>query len=362
MKLRVDKKMGHQDTRTGNRRLILQFLFRSDSSSRAELARLTGLTPATVSSLVAPLIDEGLVLESDSIPVGVGKPSRTLQLNARAFASICVDLSERSKLRVAALDLKGRDVYYRTSNLQDAMGEEAYEFITEKISDAIQNINQPLLGIGVGTPGIVTPTGEIVEASNFGWSNLHLSKQLQDRFKLPTVTFNDANAFGLAEYSVSDSGCQNLLAIKIGYGIGAGIIFNGNLHLGEIFAAGEIGHVVVEDAGPPCRCGNNGCLETFLSKPILSASDIDEAFIAATGERLGRALSSVVSMLDIHNIVIADTGLPFQIDLCEIALATLKKRTLKHFNDIDIRLSKLGSNGVLIGVNQALIYDRLGIA
>jgi len=363
MQLRVEGKVGHQHTRASNRRLILQLLFRSKSYSRADLARLTGLTPATVSSLVASLIDEGLVFEDGLTPVKVGKPSKRLKLNGSAFTSICVDLSSNSELRVAALDLNGRQVCRSSSDLSGVSGRDVLELAVGAISETIPNINGPILGIGVGTPGIVGPTGMVIEASNLGLYDFNLSKELQNLFDLPVVISNDANAGVLAEFSRAEQDIGNMMAIKIGIGVGAGIILNGSLHLGETSAVGEIGHVVVEDDGPPCRCGNRGCLETFLSISALRAAVDDEALLEIIGQRLGRALGSLVSVLGIHNIVVLETGIPIQSKMCEIALAFLRKSTLKYLGEkVDIRPSRLGKDVVLLGANISLINHEIGVA
>lgn len=362
MRLRVEGKVGHQHTRASNRQLILQLLFRSESYSRADLSRLTGLTPATVSSLVASLIDEGLVFENGLTPVKVGKPSKKLRLNGSVFTSICVDLSSNSELRVAALDLSGQQVFRSSSDLSGVSGMDVFESTVEAISKAIPNIKGPLLGIGIGTPGIVAPTGKVIEASNLGFYDFNLSEKLQNLFDLPVVVLNDANAAVLAEFSRRAEDIESMMAIKIGIGVGAGIILNGNLHLGRTSAVGEIGHVVVEEDGPPCRCGNRGCLETFLSIPALHAALDDEEILTVIGQRLGRALASVVSVLGIQNIVVAETGIPIQSKMCEIALCFLRKSTLKYLSEnVDIRPSKLGEDVVLLGVNLSLINHEIGV-
>ncbi len=363
MRLRVEEKAVPQHTRASNRRLILQLLFRSNSSySRADLARITGLTPASVSSVVGALIEEGIVGEGGFNLAKVGKPSVKLALNDSAFSSVCVELSSNSELRVVIMNLNGDILFRSCRDISGNSGEEIIELMDSAISAAISKTQGNILGIGVSIPGIVSPSGKVIEASNFGLIDCNLAEDLQDRFNLPVVVANDANAAVLAEYSYADLNTQNIIAITIGRGVGAGIILNGNLYLGEAFAAGEIGHVAVEDDGPICRCGNRGCLETFLSSSTLQAAVFDGTLLEVIGQRLGRVLASIVSLLDIHNIVIAETGITIQNQLCEIAFSTLKKSTLTHLNDtVSIQPSVLGKDVALLGANLLIMNHVLGI-
>ncbi len=365
--LRVVAKAGHQDTRAINRRLVLQSLFRSDASSRADLARLTGLTPATVSDLVAVLLAEGLAEELGRGPAKVGKPSTLVGLNVSSRYVISADLSDSSILRTAAIDLAGKVSLRVEREFRGVTGEAAVALTEEAIADVISASPGPLLGIGVGTPGIVTPTGTVVEAGTLGWFDLHLARRLQDRFDLPVSVSNDANAIALAEYSYGAGNSQNLMAIKIGDGVGAGIIVNGHQHHGESFSAGEIGHVVVDDDGPECRCGRYGCLETFLAVPRLraaiAAGDDPGSVVSAAGHRLGLALTAAVSVLDIHDVVVSGSGLPRQDRLCRAALETLRARTLANLGQsVTIRPSDLGDDTILLGANVLVLSQELGVA
>ena len=365
--LRVVEKTGHRDTRANNRRLVLQSLFRSAGSSRADLARLTGLTPATVSDLVAALLAEGLAEELGRGPAKVGKPSTLVGLNVSSRYVISADLSDSSVLRTAAIDLAGKIVHRVERRFRGITGEAAVALTEEAIADVISIAPGPLLGIGVGMPGVVTPTGTVVEADALGWFDLHLARRLQNRFDLPVSVSNDANAAALAEYSYAMESSRNLMAIKIGDGVGAGIIVNGQQYYGESFSAGEIGHVVVVDDGPPCRCGHHGCLETFLSVPLLraaiAAGQDPDRVASAAGHRLGLALTTAVSVLDIHDVVVSASGLPRQDRLCRAALATLRARTLTRLGkSVTMRPSDLGDDVILLGANVLVLNQELGVA
>ena len=365
--LRVAAKTGHQDTRAANRRLVLQSLLRSDGSSRADLARLTGLTPATISDLVAVLLGEGLAVELGRGPSKVGKPSTLVGLNVSSRYVISADLSNSSVLRAAAIDLGGEIRHRVERESRGVTGEAAVALAEDAIADVISAAPGPLLGIGVGTPGVVTPTGTVVEADTLGWFDLHLARRLQSRFDLPVSVSNDANAAALAEYSYAARSSENLMAIKIGDGVGAGIIVNGHQHFGESFSAGEIGHIVVDNDGPQCRCGHYGCLEMFLSVPLIQAAiaagDDPDSVAAAAGRRLGLALATAVSVLDIHDVVVSGSGLPRQDQLCQAALATVRARTLAGLGEsVTVRPSDLGDDVILLGANVLVLSQELGVA
>ena len=366
MLLRVEAKAGHQDTRSTNRRLVLQALFRTNGRSRADLARTTGLAPATVSALVADLLDEGLAEELGRGPAKVGKPSQLLGLRARARNIICVDLSDSSVLRAAVIDLAGEIIYRVEHPFAGVTGESAVALTEEAIAEAIAAAPAPLLGIGIGTPGVVTPNGTVVEASNFRWLGLNVAQRLNSRFGHAVRISNDANAAALAEYSYG-SISHNLMVIKIGSGVGCGIVLNGQQYFGESCAAGEIGHIAVEDDGPQCPCGNRGCLETFVSAPLLSAAitagEDPQEVVEAAGRRLGLALAGAVSVLDIHDIVVSGYELPLPDKLCRAALDSLRTRTLPGLGRaVNLRPSNLGADLVLLGVSVLVLSQELGVA
>ena len=366
MPLRVEAKAGQQDTRSTNRRLVLQALLRSNGLSRADLVRMTGLAPATVSALVADLLDEGLAEELGRGPAKVGKPSQLVGLNARSRNIVCVDLSDSSVLRAAVIDLAGEIIHRIEHPFHGVTGERALAMTEEAIAEAISAAPTRLLGIGIGTPGVVTPDGTVVEASNFRWLGLDVAQRLNDRFGHAVRISNDANAAALAEFSYG-SISHNLMVIKIGSGVGSGIVLNGQQYYGEGFAAGEIGHITVEDDGPRCSCGNRGCLETLVSAPRLAAAiaagEDPHQVVADAGRRLGLALAGAVSVLDIHDIVVSGYEIPLPDELCRAALASLRARTLPGLGrSVNLRPSNLGADLVLLGVSVLVLSQELGVA
>ena len=139
------------------------------------------------------------------------------------------------------------------------------------IDELLTETPAPPLGVGIGSPGVIDAEGTVLEASFFDWHDVPLAEMLTERYELPVHVINNSRAAALAEYSFGDHQAENLLAVKIGNGVGAGVVLDGRIHTGEDSAAGEIGHVTVDHDGIRCVCGQTGCLETVASAPRLAA-------------------------------------------------------------------------------------------
>jgi predicted NBD/HSP70 family sugar kinase len=347
------------DTRRHNRSLVLRTLFRSGTLSRADLARATHLTRAATSELVAELLAEGLVEElgtrSDQ---GVGKPATLLGVVPDARHTVTLDLSDDERFRAALVDLGGKVLDRRVAERSGRTGEAAIALVLGLATDLAAAADRPLLGVGAGTPGVVDPAGVVVEAPNLGWHGVELSRKLAQAVDAPAHVANDANAAALAELGLYGPSERSLLAIKIGWGVGAGLILDGHLVLGDRFAAGEIGHVTVDPDGEACACGRVGCLETAVAAPRLRRGDRD-----AGGRRLGEALAPVVSALNLREIVLSGPLDVLDETFRTAALAAIRERTMPAVGDnVDIRFSSLGEDDVLFGAARLVLDRELGVA
>ena len=272
--LRPSAKSLPEHARSHNRSLVLQTLYRSGSISRADLARATGLTRVTISDLVADLIGDDLIVElgqrEDARP---GKPATLLDINRTGFQILGLDLSDHAKFRGGVLDLDGEILERREVGLENASG--AGRRSTRSSPSPASSSpppTAPILGIGVGSPGVVDLGGTVLSAPNLGWKDLPLQALLEKATGLPVLVANDANAAVLAEHSFGGALSDTML-VAIGHGVGAGLLLGGTPLFGNRFAAGEIGHVVVgTDGGALCACGKVGCLETWLAIPRLTAN------------------------------------------------------------------------------------------
>jgi predicted NBD/HSP70 family sugar kinase len=377
--LRPTTKVLPEHIRLNNRTLVMQTLYRSGLQSRADLARETGLTRVTVSDLISELMGENLVIElgqrQESRP---GKPATLLDINRVAFQIVSLDLSGHTRLRGAVLSLDGAVLSSSEVELAGARGEAAFDKVAELLAQVIARATAPILGVGIGSPGIVDRAGVVRNAPNLGWRDQPLQARLQDATGLPVRVVNDANAAVLAEHSFGGAD-HDLLLVKVGHGVGAGLLIGGRAIFGERFAAGEIGHVVIgTDDGPLCVCGKSGCLEAWLSVPRLTAAIHDATAQAATpadaeravsdilteaGRRLGIILAPVVGALNLLEIVLS--GPPELLDgpLSTATVETLRSRTMAtETGDLTLRMTAQGEDIVLRGAAVMVLSAQLGVS
>lgn len=350
---------------------LLQLLHEQGDRSRADLARAVGFTKATVSSLIAELIDEGLVVETRQRPVdGPGRPAVDLNIDRANWRVVAVDLSPDHELRGALIDLNGT-VHARSSiATEGALGAAAMRKAIELIDRLRDESERRVLGIGVCVPGIVDGEGRVLASHNLDWVGLPLQEEIEAHTGLPTCVANDANAAALAERDLHGAG-RDLMLVKVGYGVGAGIIANGELIQGSRFTAGEIGHVAIgEGDGLACVCGRRGCLEATLSLPRLQARiaaaepDGDRAEVLRdAGDRLGVALAPLVGALGLEVVII--TGLPDALAgqvLSAARVALGFRLTEELFDSLELRATDLGDDITLQGAVMLVITRVLGIA
>ena len=369
---------GH--ARAHNRSMVLQHLFHSGPWSRADLARATGLTRVTVSDLVAELMAEGLVTELGLRSEGkVGKPGTLVGLRTDAFQIVAVDLADDELMHGAVLDLSGEVRARRSAAVAGREGESAVEALLDLCRELVDAATVPVLGVGVGSPGVIDPSGAVLQAPNRGWYELPLAERLAAELGVPVHVANDANTAALGEYTYGGAS-GSLLVLTVGEGVGAGIVLDGVLVQGHEHAAGELGHVTAVDerddidGAPlgrprPCACGRQGCLETVLSVPALRRQiegrdgDAAATALAAVGRRLGIVLAPVVSTLNLSEVVIS--GPPELLDgpLREAALATLRERTMPVIgSNLQLRMTKLGEDGALSGAAVLVLSGQLGVS
>jgi predicted NBD/HSP70 family sugar kinase len=367
--LRPSAKVLPEHARAHNRSLVLQTLYRDGSASRADLARATGLTRVTISDLVAELMAEHLVVElGQRDEARPGKPATLLDIDRAGFQIVGLDLGQHDLLRGAVLDLEGAVLEHREVPLAGATGEALLAKVRELAAELVAAATAPLLGIGVGTPGVVDFAGTVLSAPNLGWTEVALQTLLADATGLPVLVANDANAAALAEHSFGD-GASDMLLVKVGHGVGAGLILGGTLLAGSRFAAGEIGHVVVgTDGGPACACGKEGCLEAWLAVPrveaAIAADPTDrDAVLTRAGQRLGIALAPVVGALDLTEVVLSGPADLLDGPLAEAAIATLRSRTMAEFNGrLALRMSALDEDIVMRGAAAMVLSGQLGVS
>ncbi len=366
--LRQAAKVLPEHARAHNRSLVLQTLFHQGAMSRADLSRETGLTRVTISDLVAELIDDGYVAERGvREAAGPGKPAILVDLDREGHRIIGVDLSRSDRFLGAVLTLDGEIVARHDVDVP-AERSDILATVIALVRALVDDAHAPVLGIGVGSPGIVDDHGVVQTAPNFGWTAVDLEHILSAEVSLPVLVANDANAAVLAEYTFGGSG-EDVLLVRVGRGVGSGLLASGQPMLGSRFAAGEIGHVTVgTDGGPVCVCGKVGCLEAWLSEPSLRRALAEpgadrDAVLQGAGERLGIALAPVVGALDLSEIVLSGPPELLEGALAEATVETLRARTLAEFHDgVHVRMTAEGQDIVLRGAAVMVLSGQLGVS
>jgi predicted NBD/HSP70 family sugar kinase len=369
--LRTTSKLLAGHARSNNRSLVLQTLLHHGPSSRADLARGTGLTRVTVSDLVGDLLAEELVEELGLRPGSrVGKPATLVGLRADAAHILGIDLSDEMNAIGAVLDMRGTVLQRRSLSLRGRSGEKAFDRVVELCRELVSLAERPVLGVGVGSPGVVDSRGVVLQAPNLGWTAMPFAARLSAELALPVHVANDANTAALGEHTFGGAGGSGVMVIAVGKGVGAGLLLDGALLRGHHFAAGEIGHVVVDPRGRECACGRRGCLETVLAAPALRAalekthSDKEgDDVLASVGRRLGTALVAVVSALDLSEIVLSGPADLLAGPLLDAALGEIRKRTMPVVgDDLVMRLATLGEDVVLAGAAVLVLSGQLGVS
>lgn len=367
--LRSRTKVLPEHARGHNRALVLQTLYHSGAMSRADLSRETGLTRVTISDLVAEFIADGIVVEMGvRETVGPGKPPILIDIDRLGHQIIGIDLSGPQAFVGALLSLDGDVIERREiARPEGADGDAAYSALLDLARALAAAATQPVLGVGIGTPGVVRPDGVVLSSPNLGWSNLPLEAKLGIELDLPVLVRNDANAAVLAEYTFGEAEADFML-IKIGRGVGAGLITGSQPLLGSRFAAGEIGHVVVgTDGGPRCACGKDGCLEAWLNESRLrpaieAAPESRDDILRDAGTRMAIAIAPIVAALDLSEVVLSGPGDLLDGVLVDAAVETLHARTLEGvFEDVVIRRT-LQDDIVLRGAAVMVLSSQLGVS
>jgi predicted NBD/HSP70 family sugar kinase len=353
--------------RRHNLSLALQVLYTAGPMSRADLARRLGISKVTVSDLVAEVIESGHAVElGQSDQVRPGKPATLVDVNRTGLQAIGIDLAAHEVLRGAVLDLDGNILVRGERSMGDDTGEAIVAIVLELVHEMVAAATTPILGIGVGTPGIVVAGGVVDTAPNLGWRDVPLRDLIVEATGLPVFVVNDADAAVHADYTLGDGG-DDLVLVRIGRGVGCGLIVGGQRVRGAHFAAGEIGHVTVgTDGGAMCRCGKAGCLETWASAPHLEralAASGDDSPLREAGERLGIALAPVVAVLDLAEVVLSGPDHLLAGPLRDSVEQTLRDRLLaRPESELTVRIAHHSDDIVLRGAAVLVLWDQLGVA
>jgi predicted NBD/HSP70 family sugar kinase len=368
--------------------------------SRADLARETGLTAPTVSEVVAGLLKNGLIEEVGFAPSTSGRRAILLTVVDDSRQIIGIDLS-RQDFRGAIANLRGQISFRKDIPLEGRDGDNALTLVYELINELIGKAAKPILGIGIGAPGLVDASNGVLQQSvNLNWRYIPFADLLQKRYELPVYMANDSQAGALAIYTFGPQTEieKPLVAINLGWGVGAGIIINGQLLHGSPVGAGEIGHITINPSGERCACGNHGCLETIASSrsivrrvrnlaksnPHSALSDLisdpeqidmETIFLALeagnedvrqvvkeTGEALGIAAANMIGVIGSCQIVIHGSVARFGQLLLDPMRDTMERRALAALTrDSVVGITSVESDVVIQGAAALVLHNELGV-
>lgn len=247
---------------------VLRAVRMAGSLTQAEIARSTGLSAATVSNIVRELKDSGTVVVTPTS--SGGRRARSVSLSADAGIVVGIDFGH-SHLRVAIGNLAHRVLAEESepvdTDASAAQGFDRAERVVARLLEQTGFRPDKVIGVGLGVPGpIDVETGALGSTAILpGWAGIAPGKELSSRLGMPVYVDNDANLGALGELVWgAGRGLSDLAYIKVASGVGAGLVIAGQIYRGPGGTAGEIGHITLDEAGPVCRCGNRGCLETFV--------------------------------------------------------------------------------------------------
>jgi predicted NBD/HSP70 family sugar kinase len=386
------------DVRRHNLALVLQRVASHERASRAEIARLTGLTKGTVSVLVQDLLSTGLLVELGLQANGqIGRPSTALSLNGDRLCGIGLDIGV-DYLAVCVTDLLHRVRYQRIEGADNRDARPAHVLdragrLVAGAVDAARGEGLAATGVCVAVPGMLHGDGGLLVAPNLGWSDLAIIDELTRRLAtpdLPVRADNEANLAALAELWLGDGARDGDYVYVSGeVGIGAGIVVGGRLFRGSRGFAGEIGHIVVDPHGPACSCGGRGCLERVAGQEAIlaaaglpttvatsighSESPLPELLrllergdaaatsaLAEAGVALGIALADVINILDLDTIVLGGIYGPFAAALVAPLERELDRQVMGgRERAVRVRPATLGPDAVVRGAAAAIVQQVL---
>ncbi|MBT2234249.1 ROK family transcriptional regulator [Nonomuraea sp. NEAU-A123] len=362
------------DVRATNLAVVLRFVREHAPCSRADIAASTGLNKATVSSLVADLIDRRLVRETGLTENRVGRPATMLVLDGSPYAAIGLEINV-DYVTAVAVDLAGERLLSWRRAFPGSVA--AVAAIVRRVVNRMAKEDKQILGLTVAVPGLVDGQGVVRVAPNLGWLDTDVSGDLAKALRdpgFPIQADNDANLGALAEHRFGPHGAVSDLVYLTGeMGVGAGVILDGRLRRGGRGYSGEIGHIQIDPQGPECRCGRIGCLEAVAGigavlehaspSPVEVELEIEEvvrraragdartlALLAGVGRDLGRGVAILANLLNPQVVILGGYYVPLAPWLLPAVQAEVRDRTIApEAGGCQVVMSSLGYDAAALG-------------
>ncbi|HUR07831.1 MAG TPA: ROK family transcriptional regulator [Nonomuraea sp.] len=362
------------DVRATNLAVVLRFVREHAPCSRADIAASTGLNKATVSSLVADLIDRRLVRETGLTENRVGRPATMLVLDGSPYAAIGLEINV-DYVTAVAVDLAGERLLSWRRAFPGSVA--AVAAIVRRVVNRMAKEDKQILGLTVAVPGLVDGQGVVRVAPNLGWLDTDVSGDLAKALRdpgFPIQADNDANLGALAEHRFGPHGAVSDLVYLTGeIGVGAGVILDGRLRRGGRGYSGEIGHIQIDPRGPACRCGRIGCLEAVAGigavlehaspSPVEVELEIEEvvrraragdartlALLGGVGRDLGRGVAILANLLNPQVVILGGYYVPLAPWLLPAVQAEVRERTIApEAGGCQVVMSSLGYDAAALG-------------
>ncbi len=264
------KPANSQSVKLVNTNIVVEKIFELRETSRIELARLTTLNKATVSSIVQDLIDKGIVIETKKSIKTSGRSANVIALNKNAGRILSIELLTHSLYGIVS-NLYGEILYEIHKDVETPEFGPYLKILLSSIDELKENTHDStygVIGIGIGVYGILDKSKKIKYAPFTSWKDIDLKEIVEEYTGVETYVENEANISAIGEHIVYPDQ-ENLVSLNVGIGVGMGIVIDNQLYTGENGYAGEIGHNILIPNGKKCVCGNYGCLEKYISDPAI---------------------------------------------------------------------------------------------
>ena len=374
--------------RDRNRHRVMEILRMQSQVSQADLARATGLSRTTVSSLIAELKDAGLVLDAEPTPRQArgGRPGVQLVLQDPSLVVAGIDFGH-SHVGVAISDLAHHLLAERRYELDvNRQAVQALDAAARMFAEVLSRAGmdrRSVLRAGIGIPGPVDRARGTAGSSTIlpGWVGLSIASEMGERLGVPVEIENDANLGALAELTWgAGRDCSNFAYVKAATGIGAGIVIEGRLLHGVTGTAGEIGHTSLQEAGDICRCGSRGCLEThasgaaiaaLLSRSLAETLTLEDVLaravdgdpgcrraLADAGRHIGAAVADLCNLINPERIVVGGSmAVAGDVLLDPLREAVGLRAIPSAAEDVEIVPGELGARAELLGAVALVLHE-----
>src|SRR3954470_8102092 len=378
---------GLRSLRDANQRRVVEALGARGVASRADIARATGLSRTTVSSVVGDLKHAGLIAErqTEADDQSVGRPPVLLSFDRSAGAVVGLDFGH-SHVGVVVGDLSHTVLEESWQDLDvDSSASEGLDVATRLVEQALEEADverEQVLGVGMGVPGPITSANGTVGSTSIlpGWVGVKAAASMTEQLGIPVRVENDANLGALAELVWgAGRGARNFVFVSVRSGIGGALVLDGRLYRGSGGTAGELGHTSMRENGEVCRCGNRGCLETVAGTVAVAGAfnavrggdvtiselielahrgdSLAQRVIADAGRSIGVALANLCNVFNPERVIIGgDLSAAGDVLLAPVA-ESISRYAIPSAAEVDVVAGQLGRRAEVMGALALILHE-----